>query len=102
MFILADVIDRELSELHEEGVQLRHIGRLERLDPELRQKVVHAVEMTKNNDRLILSVAFNYGGRDEIIHAIREMVADGLKPDEINEEMLWISIFTQLEFPIQT
>jgi undecaprenyl diphosphate synthase len=94
MFILADVIDRELSELNEEGVQLRHIGRLERLEPELRQKVVHAVEMTKNNDRLILSVAFNYGGRDEIIHAIRDMVADGLKPDEINEEVMDKYLYT--------
>jgi undecaprenyl diphosphate synthase len=94
MFILADVIDRELNELNEEGVQLRHIGRLERLEPGLRHKVVHAVELTKNNDRLILSVAFNYGGRDEIIHAIREMVADGLKPEEINEEAVDRYLYT--------
>jgi undecaprenyl diphosphate synthase len=50
--------------------------------------------MTKNNDRLILSVAFNYGGRDEIIHAIRDMVADGLKPDEINEEVMDKYLYT--------
>jgi undecaprenyl diphosphate synthase len=94
MFILADVIDRELTELHEEGVQLRHIGRLERLEPGLRQKVINAVEMTKDNDRLILSVAFNYGGRDEIIHAIREMVADGMKPEDIDEEMVDRYLYT--------
>jgi undecaprenyl diphosphate synthase len=94
MFILADVIDRELAELHEQGVQLRHIGRLERLDPVLRQKVVNAVEKTKNNDRLILSVAFNYGGRDEIICAIREMVTDGIKPEDICEEVLARYLFT--------
>jgi undecaprenyl diphosphate synthase len=94
MFILADVIDRELAELHEQGVQLRHIGRLERLDPVLRQKVVNAVEKTKNNDRLILSVAFNYGGRDEIICAIREMVTDGIKPEDINEDVLARYLFT--------
>jgi undecaprenyl diphosphate synthase len=94
MFILADVIDRELGELHDQGVQLRHIGRLERLDPILRQKVVNAVEQTKSNDRLILSVAFNYGGRDEIICAIREMVADGVKSEDITEEMVGQYLFT--------
>src|SRR5512141_2061561 len=62
MHILEDVIDRELAELHGEGVQLRHIGRLERLSPMLQKKVLQAVERTKDNDRLILNVAFNYGG----------------------------------------
>src|SRR3990172_12487234 len=62
MYILEDVIDRELAELHKEGVQLRHIGRLERLAPSLQEKVLKAVEITKNNDRLVLNVAFNYGG----------------------------------------
>src|SRR6185295_12338044 len=49
MFILQDVIDRELNELHKEGVQLRHIGRLERLDPRIQKKVLKAIELTKNN-----------------------------------------------------
>src|SRR5512143_3215346 len=64
MYILEDVIDRELAELHQEGVQLRHIGRLERLAPSLQKKVLNAIELTKNNDRLVVNVAFNYGGRD--------------------------------------
>ena len=62
MYILEDVIDRELKELNKEGVQLRHIGRLERLSPTLQEKVLDAIELTKNNDQLILNVAFNYGG----------------------------------------
>ena len=66
MHILEDVIDKELAELNKEGVQLRHIGRLERLDPKLQEKVLEAIELTKNNNRLVLNVAFNYGGRDEI------------------------------------
>jgi undecaprenyl diphosphate synthase len=94
MLILADVIDRELAELNEEGVQLRHIGRLDRLEPVLRDKVKHAIELTKNNDRLILNVAFNYGGRDEIVCAIREMVTDGLKADDITEETISHYMFT--------
>ena len=53
MHIVEDVIDKELRELNEEGVQLRHIGRLERLNPKLRKKVLAAIELTKNNNRLI-------------------------------------------------
>src|SRR5215471_1788802 len=56
MYILEDVIDRELAELSKEGVQLRHIGRLERLAPSLQEKVLEAIELTRNNDRLILNV----------------------------------------------
>jgi len=53
MFILEDVIDRELAELSKEGVQLRHIGRLERLPPNLQEKVLDAIDATKDNDRLV-------------------------------------------------
>src|SRR5512145_260989 len=78
MYILEDVIDRELGELHKEGVQLRHIGRLERLAPMLQEKVLSAIELTKDNDKLVLIVAFNYGGRDEIVQAIQKMMRDGI------------------------
>ena len=80
MYILEDVIDRELNELNKEGVQLRHIGRLERLAPSLQEKVLDAIEVTKNNDRLIMNIAFNYGGRDEIVQAIQRMMKDGVPP----------------------
>jgi len=94
MHILAEVIDRELPELHQEGTQLRHIGRLDRLDPVLRDKVMRAVEMTKDNDRLVLNVAFNYGGRDEILCAIRQMIKDGLAPETVDEQMMSHYLFT--------
>ncbi len=94
MSILRDVIDRELPELHAEGVQLRHIGDLSRLEPELQQKVRQAIELTKNNDKLILNVAFNYGGRAEIVHAIQEIVRNGHKPEEITEELVSHYLYT--------
>ncbi len=78
MKIFEDVIDRELQELHDQGVQLRHIGRLDRLDPTFRQKVLNALEYTRENTRLVLNVAFNYGGRDEIVNAIQCMIRDGI------------------------
>jgi undecaprenyl diphosphate synthase len=94
MHILEDVIDRELAELNKEGVQLRHIGRLERLDPKLQEKVLEAIELTKNNDRLILNVAFNYGGRDEIVFAIQNMIKDGVKPEVVNSDLVSHYLFT--------
>ena len=94
MYILEDVIDRELNELHKEGVQLRHIGRLERLAPSLQEKVLDAIEVTKNNDRLILNIAFNYGGRDEIVQAIQRMMKDGVPPEKVTDELVSQYLYT--------
>ena len=94
MRILEDVIDRELRELHDQGVQLHHIGRLDRLSPKLRQKVLDAIEYTKGNDRLVLNVAFNYGGRDEIVCAIQAMIRAGVKAEDVTDELVSEYLFT--------
>jgi len=94
MQIVEDVIDKELAELDKEGVQLRHIGRLEHVNPSLRNKVLSAVERTKNNTRLKLNIAFNYGGRDEIVCAIRAMLNNGVKPEDVTEPLISQYMFT--------
>jgi undecaprenyl diphosphate synthase len=94
MKIFEDVIDRELQELHDQGVQLRHIGRLDRVKPGFREKVLNALEYTKDNDRLILNIAFNYGGRDEIVCAIQRMLEDGIEPAEVTIETVNHYLFT--------
>lgn len=94
MRILEMVIDRELKELNDEGVQIRHIGELDGIEPRLAQKVIDACEFTKHNQRLILNVAFNYGGRDEIVHAVQEIVRDGIPADDITEETISNYIYT--------
>jgi undecaprenyl diphosphate synthase len=94
MKIFEDVIDRELQELHDQGVQLRHIGRLDRLEPAFRNKVLQALEYTKNNIRLVLNVAFNYGGRDEIVNAIQHMIQDGIQPDDVTDDLVNHYLFT--------
>jgi undecaprenyl diphosphate synthase len=94
LHILEDVIDRELAELNEEGVQLRHIGRLERLSPPLQKKVLAAIELTKSNDRLVLNVAFNYGGRDEIVQAIQHIIKDGVQPEQVTDDLISHYLYT--------
>ncbi len=94
LHILEDVIDKELDELHKEGVRLRHIGRLEQLSPKLQEKVLRAMDLTKNNDHLILNIAFNYGGRDEIVQAIQKMMRDDVKPEEVTDEIVSQYLYT--------
>jgi len=92
--ILEDVIDRELQSLNKNGVQLRHIGRLERLSPELQAKVHQAVEMTQHNERLVLNIAWNYGGRDEIVEAVHRMMESGVLPDDVDEDLVSQYLYT--------
>lgn len=94
MHIVEDVIDRELQELYDQGVQLRHIGRLDGVDPILREKVLHAVDYTRHNTKLILNIAFNYGGRDEIVCAIQRMIRDNISAEDVNEELVNHYLFT--------
>jgi len=94
MRILEQTLDRELPELHKNGVQLRHIGRLEGISEALKQRVCQAIELTKDNDRIILNVAFNYGGRTEILDAVRRIVKSGVDPDRLDEELFSQYLYT--------
>ena len=94
MTIFAQVIDRELGELHRQGVQLRHVGRLEGISNSLKAKVHRAIDLTKNNERIILNVAFNYGGRAEIVDAVRSIIRAGIPADEVTEEIISRYLYT--------
>ncbi len=88
MRILSDFIDRETINLHREGARLRHLGRLDNISAELRQKILDAIELTRHNARITLAVAFNYGGRADIVDAVRELITLGVKADDVTEEMI--------------
>ena len=92
--ILDSVIEKELKELHGEGVKLRHIGRLDKLPSELRRKVENAIELTKDNDKLTIVLAFNYGGRDEIVYAVEQLIKSGVKADDVSETLISQNLFT--------
>jgi undecaprenyl diphosphate synthase len=94
MRIFRRVLDQELDELHAQGVCLHHLGDLSGVAPDLQKKVLHALDLTKDNDRLIVNVAFNYGGRAEILHAVQKMLADDVSPDELTEELFSSYLFT--------
>lgn len=92
--ILETYLDKELDELCREGVKLHHIGRLEAMPEPTRNKVEHSMAITCNNDVLTLHLAWNYGGRDEIIHVIHEMIKDNIPAEQVTEELVDQYLFT--------
>lgn len=92
--IVDEVIRAEVDELHREDIRLRHIGRLDRLPTELRRSICDSIELTKHNSRMTLCVAFDYGGRAEIVDAVRSMIADEVKAEDVSEELLRQYMYT--------
>ena len=85
MAMFAARIDRETPELHDEGVRMRFVGRREGLDEGLTRRMDWAEELTAKNDRITLFVAFNYGGRAEIVDAARTFA--GTTEDEFRAHL---------------
>jgi undecaprenyl diphosphate synthase len=83
---LADCVSNHMLDWHTHGLQIRHIGKLDHLDPEKREMIRSVVELTKNNTEAIVTAAVVYGARDDIVSAIRQIVRDGIDPDHITEE----------------
>jgi undecaprenyl diphosphate synthase len=91
---LARALREEVPELHKNGVRLNHIGRLERIPERSRQGVLDAIELTKDNDQLILNVAFNYGGRAEVVDATKRIIRAGVPAAQITEELFEQYLYT--------
>lgn len=92
--ILERMIQRELRELDKQGVQLRHLGRLDRLPNRLQKQVLDAIDATRDNERLILNVAFDYGGREEIVQAVQRIIQDGIPAEDIDEGLISHYMYT--------
>lgn len=92
--ILENVLKTEMPELHKNGVQIRHLGSLDELPEHLQHEIRKALELTKYNDRLVLSVAYNYGGRAEIVHAVKRIILEGVPPDKIDEHLFSQYLYT--------
>ncbi len=83
--LLESIIDKEARELHKHGVKIRHIGRLDGFSRELQDSIQRAVDLTSRNNGMTLVVALNYGGREEILNAIRRIIDDKADADKIDE-----------------
>jgi len=87
-------LERELPELHQEGIQLRHLGNLDGLPRSTQRNVRKAIELTRDNRNLILNIAFNYGGRAELANAIRQILREGIPVHSISETLIERHLFT--------
>ncbi len=90
MEIFGETIERELPDLARQGVRTRFIGRRDRAPAELEERMAALEEETAHNARLTLWIAFDYGGRAELVQAARRLVAAGVEPESVDE-----SIFAQ-------
>ena len=85
--LLARRIDQESRAFHQENIRLLHLGRLDRLSRKLREKVQAATELTKNNTGPTVCLAFDYGGRDEIVRAVARIAGASVRSDNIDESL---------------
>ncbi|MBA7593509.1 Isoprenyl transferase [subsurface metagenome] len=92
--ILKEMLKKETRRLHKEGVKLLHLGRLDRLSPQLQQALRDAIELTKDNTRMTVSIAFDYGGRAEIVDAFKRILRDGIPPESIDEALFSSYLYT--------
>jgi undecaprenyl diphosphate synthase len=104
--LLEEVIGRETRELHKNGVKIRHIGRLEGLPWGVQKSIKEAVKLTQNNTGMTLGVAINYGGRGEILDAVRQITSDKVLSRNINENLfnkyLYTAGFPDVDLMIRT
>lgn len=99
MRLLGLTIQRQLNQLDRNGVRILHSGRMEGINEHLQKQILRALEVTRNNDRIILNVAFNYGGRAEILDATRRIIQDGVDPAALSEELFSKYLYLDLPDP---
>jgi len=104
--LLVEVIGSEAGELHKNGIRIRHIGRLEGLPEGVQQSIRAAERLTEGNAGMTLGVALNYGGRAEILDAARRLIAEGVPPEAITENLfsqyLYTAGFPDVDLVIRT
>ena len=92
--VFTEIIDQEAKAFHEQGIRLRHLGHLAELPPDLQQSITRAIELTKDNTGMTFNLAFNYGGRAEILDAMRQIMAKNIPPQEIDDALFGKYLYT--------
>lgn len=94
MNLFEEFVDKNINDMHKKGIRLRHLGSPSRLPETLQNKIREAVELTKNNTKMIFQLAINYGGRDELVRAVKKIINDKIKPEDISEHTISESLDT--------
>ena len=92
--ILHQALREQTTVLHEKNVRIVHLGKIERLRAELQEEVARAQQMTQGNTGITLNVALDYGGREEILEAVRKIIRDGVKEEAVDEELFRSYLFS--------
>ncbi len=94
MELASEAVVNDVWKFHENGVRLRHVGSAARIGDELREMIEQAVETTAENDGFVLNLAFDYGGREDILHAVGRMIDEGVTLEEIDEDLFSSYLYT--------
>ncbi|MBI4266953.1 MAG: di-trans,poly-cis-decaprenylcistransferase [Chloroflexi bacterium] len=92
--LLEGAIDKEALEYHQKNIKLRHLGRLAGLSPQLQQSIARAIKLTERNTGMTVGLAFNYGGRLEIIDAARRLITEGVPAQKLDEKLFSDYLYT--------
>ena len=92
--ILENVISKEALELHKKGAKIRHIGRLSSISQKLKESITDAIKLTENNNGINVGFAFNYGGRSEILDAIKNIVNNDIDVEGLTEKEFHQYLYT--------
>ena len=92
--LLHETLQRETDQFNEKNVRVIHIGNADRLAPDIRDAVERIQNETCRNTGLVLNVAFDYGGRQEILAAVRDLIREGVGPEEVTEEVFSSRLYT--------
>ena len=92
--LLEERLDKEAAELHRNNIKMRHLGRLSELTPGVQAALQRACNLTQNNNSMILSFAFNYGGRIEIIDTTRKLIESKIPSIDIDEKVFAENLYT--------
>jgi undecaprenyl diphosphate synthase len=88
MRLFHETMQREIDEMHRRGVRILVSGRREELSPRMRDRIEEAMDRTRHNTNGILNVCLNYGGRAEIVDAVKKLISDGVAPRDVEEEAI--------------
>jgi undecaprenyl diphosphate synthase len=95
MNIAVEYFHKEVGELHENNVKINVIGNLNGLGKKVREAAIKAMDTTTDNTGLVLNIALNYGGRDEILHAVKALIAQGIAPEAMTEQHISDHLYTK-------